>query len=176
MALTKVTHDLLAAGGSLTLATVQTPSGVALAEFLNIPAGTKQVIVMLHRISFATGNDNPAIQLGHSGGYTTSGYGGGFVYTTGVSAVQSEIDTAIIVGGQAGAGATYSGQVIFTLLDPTNHIWAWQFAVYTNEGTADYMFIGGGSVDMAGELTKLKVYGGTNGYNLDSGSINIAYK
>lgn len=161
---------------TINLATPQSPSGVALAEFTGIPAGTKRVTVMLHRISFATGSENPAIQLGHAGGYTTSGYGGGYQYSTSTSSVQSEYDTALLLGGQGGAAATYSGQVTLTLLDPTNHIWSWQYALYGNEGTTDYLMYGGGSVDMAGELTKLKLFGTTNGYNLDAGTVNIAYE
>lgn len=161
---------------SIKLATPQSPSGVALAEFTGIPAGTKRVTVMLHRISFATGSENPAIQLGHAGGYTTSGYGAGYQYSTGTSVSQSEYDTALVLGGQGGAAATYSGQVTLTLLDPTNHIWSWQYALYGNEGTTDYLVYGGGSVDMAGELTKLKLFGTANGYNLDAGTVNIAYE
>lgn len=176
MALTRPSARMLSEGSGLVLATPQTPSGVARAEFTGIPAGVRQVIVMLHRISFATGNENPAIQLGHAGGYTTSGYGGGYQYSTSTTAVQSEVDTALILGGQGGAAATYSGQVTLTLLDPTNHIWSWQYALYGNEGTTDYIIYGGGSVDMAGELTKLKLFGITNGYNLDAGTVNIAYK
>lgn len=159
---------------TIKLATPQSPSGVALAEFTGIPAGTKRVTVMLHRISF-NGTDNPTIQLGYSGGYVTTGYNSGFAYITGNTCTQSELDTGILLGGQGGAAATYSGQVIFTLIDATNHIWSWTTSVYTADGTTEYLLLGGGSVDLAGELTKLKLYGYLAG-NIDAGTINIAYE
>lgn len=176
MALTRPSARMLSEGSGLVLATPQTPSGVALAEFTGIPAGVRQVIVMLHRISFATGSENPAIQLGHAGGYTTSGYNAGYGGISTNTAAQGDVDTGIIFGAQGGAAQTYSGQITFTLLDPTNHVWSWHGSVYSADGSSEYLFYVGGSVDMAGELTKLKLYGWLNGYNLDAGTINIAYK
>jgi hypothetical protein len=175
--------QVLTSGGSgvapswedrLTLSTVQATTSGTSKEFTGIPAGTKEVVVMYHRVSFGT-DDNLAVQLGTAGGYKTTGYEGGYTYVTSTTATQSEIDATIICGLQGGAGSTASGKIIFTLMDAANDIWSWHIMSYQNGGTTDYTLFGAGTVSLAAELTKLKLYG-YGGQTFDAGSVNIAYR
>jgi hypothetical protein len=69
-----------------------------------------------------------------------------------------------------GDTAFYNGQIILTLVDPTNNFWAAQGTLGSTVTTT--IFLSTASINLGGTLTKLKI---TSAGNFDGGTLNIAY-
>jgi len=153
-----------------------TTSGTA-ALFTGIPSGTKQIIISFSGVR-TDSTTNLTLQLGTSGGLTSSGYVGQAMSinsSTSLSAVDSSTSLFRLTGVKPTASAM-SGSIVCTLENSSSNIWVVSGILGTyNTGTG----IGisnwaTGNVTLSGVLTQLQIsMGGVDAFN--QGQLNIAY-
>ena len=149
--------------GSGSLAAVS-PSGTSAVNFTSIPAGVRQVTVMLDELSMS-GSDHLLIQLGDSGGIETSGYISRSVWTN-----AEESTSGMIV--RSGANVRkWTGAMTFTRIHTTNRFV--QTHTVIDPGDNEQR-IGAGSKTLSAELTQLKLVP-TGSNTFDNGSVSIAW-
>jgi len=149
--------------GSGSLAPVS-PSGTSAVNFTSIPAGVRQVTVMLEQLSMSGSNDL-LIQLGDSGGIETSGY-----ISRSVWGNASESTAGMIIRVQ-NSGYKLTGTMTFTRVHTTNRFVQTHTVVDTD---ANQQQVGAGSKTLSGELTQLRIVP-TAGNSFDNGSVSIAW-
>jgi len=148
-------------GGSLAPVS---PSGTSAVNFTSIPAGVRQVTVMLDELSMS-GSDHLLIQLGDSGGIETSGYISRSVWTN-----AEESTSGMIV--RSGANVRkWTGAMTFTRVHTTNRFI--QTHTVVDPGDNEQR-IGAGSKTLSAELTQLKLVP-TGSNTFDNGSVSIAW-
>src|SRR3972149_4869556 len=97
------TEQKPAAGATLKLGTEQaTTSGTSI-DFTGIPAGTKQIVVVLEGCSLDAAV-NLAVQIGDSGGIESTGYSGGYAVFTGSGGGANQASGAFTGGMLASLG------------------------------------------------------------------------
>mgnify|MGYP003674231166 FL=1 len=149
--------------GSGSLAAVS-PSGTSAVNFTSIPAGVRQVTVMLDELSMS-GSDDLLIQLGDSGGIETSGYISRSIWSN-----ASESTSGMIV--RSGANVRkWTGAMTFTRVHTTNRFV--QTHTVIDPGDNEQR-IGAGSKTLSAELTQLKLVP-TGSNTFDNGSVSIAW-
>ena len=165
--------------GSTYTATQKITQGTAVAstsgtsiDFTSIPSWVKRVTVMFAGVS--TSATSPVqIQLGTSGGPTTSGYLG-TVYGLGASGVLTAYSAGFLVDASstAAAASIRHGQFIFDLV--TGNTWVGSGTVGLSN--ANYFATGAGAIALSGALDRVRIttVGGTDTF--DAGSINILYE
>lgn len=139
--------------------------------FSSIPSWVKRITVMYNGVA-TNGTSNYLIQLGTSGGLTTSGYSsgcnGGGVGVAQASATNGFLTTATINT----TGDLQSGHVIIT--NVSGNIWV--YSSNLNSITASGRFqVGGGAVTLASALTQLSILT-VSGNTFTAGSVNILYE
>lgn len=173
MALTKPSDKMLAPGSSLTLGTEQASTSGAAINFTDIPAGTKQIIVMIAGVSPSSTGGGLSLQIGDAGGLETSGYTGIYSYYSAASHGVTALGNQFQVSGPDAATDTYNGTFTLTRLNGT-HTWVCT-ATIALSAAAPYMYTCAGTKTLTAELDRVSVLW-SNGMNFDAGSINIAYK
>ena len=149
--------------GSGSLAAVS-PSGTSAVNFTSIPAGVRQVTVMLDELSMS-GSDDLLIQLGDSGGIETSGYISRSIWSN-----ASESTSGMIV--RSGANVRkWTGAMTFTRVHTTNRFVQTHTVVDPDQNEQR---VGAGSKTLSGELTQLRVVP-TGSNTFDNGSVSIAW-
>jgi len=170
-----VAQAISALGGSLTLGTPQASTSGTAINFTGIPAGTKRVTICLNQVSLS-GSDDIVIQLGDSGGFETSGYTGGtavvagsYAGAVGVEALTTGFRVGIVQGDE---NNPYNGNIIFTLMNSTNHTFSASGVVFDSAGRGYWAAC---TKSLSAELTQLRIT--TDGSNtFDAGEINIVYE
>lgn len=161
-------------GGGLTLGTpVATTSGTS-KDYISLPAGLKRITIMFNGVSNNAGSIL-LLRVGDSTGFYTTGYGGaaGYLQNTNLAGVYTNSAGFSLVSGSA--GNVLSGNATLTLLDPTNHIWTVSYA-FGVTASATFGVVGGGVIDLANALDRIRLTS-TNGTDtFDAGSINISYE
>ena len=164
-----VTGNIVASGsiiadniGSGSLAPVS-PSGTSVVNFTSIPAGVRQVTVMLEQLSL-NNNDDLLIQLGDSGGIETSGYISRCVWSGGL---ESTLGMVI----DSNAQTKWTGAMTFTRVHTTNRFVQTHTVVDPDQNEQR---VGAGSKTLSGELTQLRVVP-TGSNTFDNGSVSIAW-
>ena len=150
-------------------ATAQNSTSGTSIDFTGIPAGTKRVTVMFNGVS-TNGSSIVQIQLGTSGGITTSGYNcasGSFTSST-PSVITLSTGFAPISGGSA-SDVRY-GNFVFT--NVSSNVWTGVGQV--NVGS--YLGFGSGQVSLSGALDRVRVTTVNGTDTFDAGSINILYE
>ena len=153
-----------AISSSKTLGTLQaTTSGTSI-NYTNIPSTVKRITVMFNGVS-TNGGSPVIVQLGTSGGLTTSGYVSFIVYNGGGTSATN----GLVIPG-VGAGDVRTGQMIISTMG--SNIWVENCGdtVGTNGGG------GGGGVTLSGTLTQLSITTINGTDTFDSGSVNILYE
>lgn len=148
---------------------VASTSGTAI-NFTGIPAGVKRITVMFHNVSVAVAY-NFIIQLGTSGGLTTSGYISQASQTAAGGISNSAGTTGLILTGAMNAAVGYSGCVIISTLG--SNIWSSSGTMCS--GTVSNLNFSGGSIALSSALTQLSITTVT-ATTFDAGSINILYE
>ena len=149
--------------GSGSLAAVS-PSGTSAVNFTSIPAGVRQVTVMLDELSMS-GSDHLLIQLGDSGGIETSGYISRSIWSN-----ASKSTSGMIV--RSGTNVRkWTGAMTFTRIHTTNRFV--QTHTVVDPGDNEQR-IGAGSKTLSAELTQLKLVP-TGSNTFDNGSVSIAW-
>ena len=149
-----------------TLMTAQnTTSGTSI-DFTSIPSWVKRITIGFNGIS-TSGVSNIQIQLG-SGSPTTSGYVG---YSSTGASNNGALTTGFWVSASVAAAALYSG--IMTLVHLGGNLWA---ASSTVAASNNYSTVGGGTIQLAGVLDRIRLttVGGTDTF--DAGSVNVLYE
>ena len=147
-------------GGSLAPVS---PSGTSAVNFTSIPAGVRQVTVMLEQLSL-NNNDDLLIQLGDSGGIETSGY-----ISRSVWSVAAESTSGMII--DVNAVGKWTGSMTFTRVHTTNRFVQTHTVVDPDQNEQR---VGAGSKTLSGELTQLRVVP-TGSNTFDNGSVSIAW-
>ena len=147
-------------GGSLAPVS---PSGTSAVNFTSIPAGVRQVTVMLEQLSL-NNNDDLLIQLGDSGGIETSGYISRCVWSGGL---ESTLGMVI----DSNAQTKWTGAMTFTRVHTTNRFVQTHTVVDPDQNEQR---VGAGSKTLSGELTQLRVVP-TGSNTFDNGSVSIAW-
>ena len=149
--------------GSGSLAAVS-PSGTSAVNFTSIPAGVRQVTVMLDELSMS-GSDDLLIQLGDSGGIETSGYISRSVWTN------ASESTAGMIIRVANSGYKWTGTMTFTRVHTTNRFVQTHTVV---DPDSNQQQVGAGSKTLSAELTQLTLVP-TGSNTFDNGSVSIAW-
>ena len=156
-------------GGSITSGTaVASTSGTSI-DFTSIPSWVKRITVMFNAVS-TTGSSDLTVQLGTSGGVTTSGYRGAAQRGTGAISDTNGFNVTSTIA----SSTLMNGSITITSLDSANNIWAQSGVLGHSDGAA--VAQSGGSVTLASALTRVRLttVGGTDTF--DAGSVNILYE
>jgi len=143
---------------------VAASSGTAI-SFTGIPAGTNKIDVCFRKVS-ASGTDNLLIQLGHSGGYVSSGYTS--LASEGSGAPTTDT-TGFVLNDVTVAGDNWTGVITFIRL--TANIW-----VSSGSLSKETLQINGssGEVDVTAELDRLQIkFTGSDTFDNAGAQINI---
>lgn len=141
---------------------VASTSGTSI-DFTSFPSWVKRITVMLYGVS-TNGTSRTIIQLGTSGGVTTSGYLG--------SNGTANFSSGIFTDDVTSATAIRYAQVVITNI--TGNTWV----ATSNMGRSDAttVFTSGGGIALSGTLDRVRITT-TNGTDtFDAGSINILYE
>ena len=158
----------------LTLGTpVATTSGTSI-TFTSIPAGTKQIILSLDRVS-TNGASRKLIRIGDSEGIETTNY---FSEGTALLNNCTSNGTAAGITGYSINSIIdvqqLSGSITFTLLSSSTNTWA-ASGVLTNTVDSNDTFITSGSKSLSGVLDRIQITTVNGTDTFDNGTINIAY-
>lgn len=160
---TKEMIDTHAVGGGPTLATPQdTTSGTDI-DFTSIDAGTLQLDGGLVGVSFS-GVGDILIQLGDAGGFEASGYTS--ESSAHADATPTTSTTGFLILHGAAARACH-GNYRLRLVDSSTNTWSFDATTISPAGTI--MVDSAGSKSLSGELTQIRISGGT----FDAGKTNI---
>ena len=166
------TIQTTAASAGPTLGTpVATTSGTSI-TFTSIPAGAKQIILSLDRVS-TNGTSRKLIRIGDSGGIETNDY-----FSESTSFLNATLATGAGITGYSInsllAAQELSGSITFTLLNSSTNTWA-AFGVLTNTVDSNDSFITSGSKSLSAVLDRIQITTVNGTDTFDNGVINIAY-
>jgi hypothetical protein len=150
--------------------TVVTASGTSV-DFTSLPAWIKRITVMLQGIT-TNGSSPPIMRLGTSGGFVTSGYASGGIYTGVTTGSGNRTDSLLISGNAFDSSATLHGHAVITNI--TGNAWVQSFVL--GQSNSAYAVMGGGSISLAGALTQIRITTANGTDAFDGGSINILYE
>ena len=147
---------------------IESTSGTAV-DFTGIPTTNVQNITVLLSSVSTSGNSNLLLQLGHSGGFETSGYlgtigntGGGILVTSGVGITYSINNTY----------STHS-QLTCWLVDPSTNTWS--ISSLGSGSVGGVCYFGTFSKSLSAPLDRVRVTA-TNGTDtFDAGKIVLRY-
>lgn len=170
----QITASLNGTGANVPLVqgTAQNSTSGTSIDFTGIPSWVKRVTVMFSGVS-TSGTSNPIVQLGASGGLTTSGYLGA-VISSAVSPAAANMSSGFTFGTSGSSVATNLRHGIMTIANLSGNSWCCGGTV----GYSDVAVVGliGGAVSLSGTLTQIRITT-TNGTDtFDAGSINIIYE
>ena len=170
----QITASLNGTGANVPLVqgTAQNSTSGTSIDFTGIPSWVKRVTVMFSGVS-TSGTSNPIVQLGTSGGLTTSGYLGA-VISSAVSPAAANMSSGFTFGTSGSSVATNLRHGIMTIANLSGNSWCCGGTV----GYSDVAVVGliGGAVSLSGTLTQIRITT-TNGTDtFDAGSINILYE
>lgn len=148
-------------------ATAVTATGLASVPFTGIPSWVKRITVMFNGVS-VTAAFNIIIQLGTSGGLTTTGYIGG---ADQIGSATLAASTGILVTGAISTGLLYSGNI--TITNVSGNFWTGSGII--NASTGANQNISGCSISLASALTQLSITT-ASATTFAGGTINIMYE
>jgi hypothetical protein len=167
---TKFSVTSAGAYGQLVSATAQASTSGTSIDFTGIPSWVKRVTVMFQGFS-TNGSSNTIIQLGTSGGVTTSGYLGSSTIN-GSGSTTNNFTTGFGIRAFDAAGLVGHGAIQIQNL--TSNTWVASGTV----GRSDSAFCGytGGSISLGGTLDRVRITTVNGTDTFDAGSINIMYE
>lgn len=154
----------------ITSGTVVTASGTSV-DFTSLPAWIKRITVMLQGIT-TNGSSAPIMRLGTSGGFVTSGYASGGIFTGATTGSGNRTDSLLISGNAFDSSATLHGHAVITNI--TGNAWVQSFVL--GQSNSAYAVMGGGSISLAGVLTQIRITTANGTDAFDGGTINILYE
>jgi hypothetical protein len=147
-----------------------TTSGTAI-DFTGIPAGVRRITITFNGVSF-TGTDSPAIQLGDSGGFETTGYTGQVGIAAGTGAGTSLVfSTNFNLLAEVFAAETCSG--VITLVNQSGNLWL--CTGMSNRYTTTQVQVSSGQKTLSDVLDRVRFR--VNGAaSFDAGAVNIMWE
>jgi hypothetical protein len=141
---------------------VASTSGTSI-DFNSIPAWVKKITVMFYGVS-TNGTARTMVQLGTSGGVTTSGYLG--------SSGSANFSTGIFTDDATSATVVRYAQVVITNI--TGNTWV----ATSNMGRSDSttVFTSGGGIALSGTLDRIRITTSGGIDTFDAGTVNILYE
>ena len=157
-------------GWGITLGTPVASTSGASIDFTGIPAGTKRVTLSMAEVS-TNGTSQMLLQVG-DGAIIATGY-----KCTGSNFVSSVVGSQSYTNGfgirNGGAAVNYGGDIVFNLLDSTNHIWEASGKFYGDD-TSNFITAGRIVLVSALDRVRLTTQNGTDTF--DAGTVNISYE
>jgi hypothetical protein len=173
-----VTEPKLAAGATLKLGTQQASTSGTAIDFTGIPAGTKQITVMLEDVS-TNGTSSISMQLGTSSGIEgSSGYDTMIQFgATGVALSYSTAENSILLtmAVVGNADNRVNGAATFTLKNAATNTWV-MTGTFMCIGTTPIASHCAGTKSLAAVLDRIRIRSNNGTDAFDAGSINIVYK
>jgi hypothetical protein len=154
----------------ITSGTAQASTSGTSIDFTGIPSWVKRISIMLNAVS-TSGASNMIVQLGTSGGVTTTGYNGaGSFISTAVGTLNSSTGFMI----QYGTAASNLINGIVLIANISGNQWVESATLGRSDSAGTHT--SGGVVSLSGALTtvRLTTVNGTDTF--DAGSINILYE
>ena len=146
---------------------VASTSGTSI-DFTSIPSWVKRVTVMFNEVS-TNGTSNRLIQVGTSGGVTSTGY------VSSSSVIFSAVSTSSYTTGFGMAvdnsSAVVSGQMVIT--NVSGNIWVSSHVIKFSGGATA---VGGGSISLGATLDRVRITNVNGTDTFDAGSINILFE
>jgi hypothetical protein len=146
---------------------VATTSGTSI-DFTSIPSWVKRITVMFSGVS-TSGTSNYLMQLG-SGSFTTSGYVSTATYG-GPSASGTTSTAGFLLTFASSATDSFRGNIIITNI--SGNIWVYSSLLARSD---TYVWVGGGSLTLAGVLDRIRLTTVNGTDTFDAGSVNILYE
>lgn len=154
----------------LTLATAQaTTSGTSI-DFSSIPSWVTKITVIFSGVS-TDGNALPRIQLGTSGGITTSGYLGTAANIGSTSASYTNLSNGFDLLQVSIAAVVLHGNATLVYLGSNN----WTFSSMLGRSDTSFFALCSGSVQLGGALTTVRLTTSSGTDTFDAGSVTILY-
>lgn len=135
-----------------------------------IPSWVKRITVILQSALIATTEDL-LVQIGPSGGITTTGYTSTSIREAGSSSYINNTSAFCVING-GNSSSPWSGTMTINLIDAANYIYVASHIMQTNTANVSY---GGGNITLSGLATQVKILG-TSGTTFTSGKFNIFYE
>ena len=149
---------------------VASTSGTSI-TFTGIPSWVKRITVILASVS-SSGTSALTIQVGTSGGFVTTGYLCGAVYS-GTSTGGGNSTTGLMLnGGSKGSGNVVHGTS--TLTNITSNTWVSSHAI--GQSDSAYAIYGGGSISAGGAVTQVRLTTNNGTDTFTGGTVNIFYE
>jgi hypothetical protein len=149
---------------------VASTSGTSI-DFTSIPSWVKRITVMFQGVS-TNGSSPHIMRLGTSGGFVTSGYASGGIYTGVSTGSGNRTDGLLLNGNGTAAGVLLQGHSVLTNI--SGNSWVQSFVM--GQSDSAYAVMGGGSISLAGTLTQIRITMANGTDTFDAGSINILYE
>ena len=142
-------------------------------EFTNIPSGVNEVMIQFNGISFNNAGNLKFI-LGHSGGYTTSGYNISRSYEPGGNYQKGT--NGIEFNGTGSAGYYATGRVHLWAPIHSNEWWV-EGTAYPDDNEGQYRHQVTGRGNVGGTLSKIKMTSDNSGTfdNTGNGKVQLSY-
>jgi len=154
--------------GAIVSDTAKTATGTSV-DFTGIPPWVKRITVMWNGVS-TNGSSSPLVQLGTSGGFVTSGYGGSG------SLIASTVTTQNFTAGfgerSQDAAAVRTG--LWAIANVSGNIWVCSGALGRSDGAITSLT--GGVVTLSSTLTQVRITTVNGTDTFDAGTINIIYE
>jgi hypothetical protein len=149
--------------GIITSGTAVASTSGATIDFTAIPSWVKRITVLFNGVS-TNGTARTMVQLGTSGGVTTSGYLG--------SSGSANFSTGIFTDDATSATVVRYAQVVITNI--TGNTWV----ATSNMGRSDStsVFTSGGGIALSGTLDRIRITTSNGTDTFDAGTINILYE
>lgn len=149
-----------------------TTSGVQI-DFTGIPAGVREIQVMLRQVS-TNGTAALALRLGTGSGIISTGYDSSWSYDAPGIGGNSYGSTSYFGIYNGATVDTTSG--IMTLVNQSDNWWLCSFTGMLASGTGRYRSYSAGLINLGAALTQLRLTTDTGIPTFDNGSININWK
>jgi hypothetical protein len=139
-------------------------------EFTGVPSWVRKIIVAIANAS-TTSQGSYDLQLGHSGGYETTGYTGISTAITGTNqSSNATLSSSFSAGGQTNGSQTRRGS--FELVNVSGNIW--QCGGIFSTTPDNHLRIFSGHKTLSGTLDRVRVILGSSD-TFDAGNISIMY-
>lgn len=159
--------------GAFIAGTAVTPSGIT-TTFTGIPSWVKRITVMYNGLT-TNGSSLPQIQLGTSGGMTTSGYAFNIGYIGSNTGSSSSSSGMLLGAGGPTSGSPYYGTLTLNLLNSSSNMWVGS-TISGVTVAGNYGYAGAGSVTLSGVATQLRFIMVNATDSFTGGSVNILYE
>jgi len=165
-----------AAAAGFTQGTNTTLTATTFVDLTGIPSGAQIVVVSFDEVSFDT-DDNVICQLGTSSGFKVTGY------TSNAANIKHNTSVPVVDGTKGfitNSWAAYDllrGAMTFTLKNAANNQWVASHSIAM--GSSSGVTVGGGAVELSGNLSQVRITTVTGTANFDylyGSSVNIMWQ